>query len=109
MSGDNACPCFGCQCEPNQVTKDAIEEARNRRIEMTHDELLEEIDFLPLDGLLAWMQPALRAVVELHSPSNTGGCGDGECCGEFDEQDHCIICREDYPCPTIQAIEKELG
>ena len=30
MNGDNACPCFGCQCEPNQVTKDAIEEARNR-------------------------------------------------------------------------------
>ena len=26
----NTCPCFGCQCEPNQVTKDAIEEARNR-------------------------------------------------------------------------------
>ena len=30
VGGDNACPCFGCQCEPNQVTKDAIEEARNR-------------------------------------------------------------------------------
>ena len=30
VSGCNACPCFGCQCEPNQVTKDAIEEARNR-------------------------------------------------------------------------------
>ena len=30
VSGDNACPCFGCQLEPNQVTKDAIEEARNR-------------------------------------------------------------------------------
>jgi hypothetical protein len=30
VSGDNACPCFGCQCEPNQVTKDAIEEARNQ-------------------------------------------------------------------------------
>ena len=28
--GDNACPYLGCQCEPNQVTKDAIEEARNR-------------------------------------------------------------------------------
>jgi hypothetical protein len=27
---NEACPCFGCQCEPNQVTKDAIEEARNR-------------------------------------------------------------------------------
>ena len=32
---------------------------------MTHEELLEEINFLPLDGLHAWMQPALRAVVEL--------------------------------------------
>ena len=28
--GDTNCPCFGCQCEPNQVTKDAIEEARNQ-------------------------------------------------------------------------------
>ena len=34
------CPCFACQCEPNQVTKDAIREAR----EMTHhDELLASI------------------------------------------------------------------
>ena len=47
------CPCFACQCEPNQVTKDAIREAR----EMTHH-----------DDLLA---------------------------------------RIDYPCPTVQAIEKE--
>ena len=30
MSNDAVCPCFACQCEPNQVTKDAIEEARNR-------------------------------------------------------------------------------
>ena len=29
MSNDAVCPCFGCQCEPNQVTKDAIEEARS--------------------------------------------------------------------------------
>lgn len=69
---------------------------------MTHDELLETIDFLPLDGLHHWMQPALRAVVELHKP-------DGRCCS------HCVM-REDYevseylyPCPTIQAIEKELS
>lgn len=32
---------------------------------MTHDELLEAIDFIPLHGLCGWMQPALRAVVEL--------------------------------------------
>ena len=30
VSNDAVCPCFACQCEPNQVTKDAIEEARNR-------------------------------------------------------------------------------
>ena len=30
VTNDAVCPCFGCQCEPNQVTKDAIEEARNR-------------------------------------------------------------------------------
>lgn len=30
VSNDAVCPSFACQCEPNQVTKDAIEEARNR-------------------------------------------------------------------------------
>jgi hypothetical protein len=79
---------------------------------MGHDELLAEIDFLPLDGLHAWMQPALRAVVELHKPSNKG-C-------DWMPLNLCSICVEDpgdyqfardvdYPCPTIQAIEKELG
>lgn len=68
---------------------------------MTHDELIEAIDFLPLDGLLAWFQPALRAVVELHKPE------------PLDERgDVCLTCCPDlltlYPCPTIQAIEKEL-
>ena len=73
---------------------------------MTHDELLEAIDFLPLDGLHAWMQPALRAVVELHKPTEN-----------YHIQpmiDYCYQCQdgtpdEPYPCPTIQAIEKELG
>ena len=32
VSNDAACPCFACQCEPNQVTKDAIEEARNPKV-----------------------------------------------------------------------------
>ena len=74
--------------------------------QMTHDELLEAIDFLPLDGLHAWMQPALRAVVELHKPTEN-----------YHIQpmiDYCYQCQdgtpdEPYPCPTIQAIEKELG
>ena len=72
---------------------------------MTHDELLAEIDFLPLDGLHAWFQPALRAVVELHRPYYMGEACD--CCeGSWD----CLECSTiTYPCPTIQAIEKELG
>ena len=30
VSNDAVSPCFACQCEPNQVTKDAIEEAKNQ-------------------------------------------------------------------------------
>jgi hypothetical protein len=59
---------------------------------MTHDELLEEINFLPLDGLHAWFQPALRAVVELHNCSNK----------------YCGNCGMSSPCFTIQVITKEL-
>ena len=69
-------------------------------ITVTHEELLEVVDFLPLAGMHAWMQPALRAVVELHKPN------------EFDFCEHCWGEEEgvgiNYPCLTIQAIEKEL-
>jgi hypothetical protein len=68
---------------------------------MTHDELLAEIDFLPLDGLHKWFQPALRAVVELHKATTF----------EDDELGDMILCSKcitAYPCPTIQVIEKEL-
>lgn len=76
---------------------------------MTHDELLAYVDFLPLDGLLAWMQPALRSVVELHKPEIRYG-----------SKPFCSICYTEgqpyeqaddvyYPCPTIQAIEAELN
>ena len=77
---------------------------------MTHDELLAIID----DNFsqcgddcescrrdnAPWF--ALRAVVELHKPE------------PLDERgDVCLTCCPDllvlYPCPTIQAIEKELG
>ena len=65
---------------------------------MTHDELLEEINFLPLDGLHAWFQPALRAVVELHKPDS-----------EHSDGTFCNYCVIDYPCLTIKAIERELA
>lgn len=77
---------------------------------MTHDELLELIktneEFYD-DGVNrtpAWS--ALRAVVELHTPVFWQGIEmvcDG--CGMDIEQNY----NSEYPCPTIQAIEKELG
>jgi len=68
---------------------------------MTHEELLKKIYSMELR--YANEKPrreALRAVVELHKPYPTKRFG--------------IICKEceistDYPCPTIQAIEKELA
>jgi hypothetical protein len=46
---------------------------------------------------------ALRAVVELHRPksSHPDGWHEEIHCAQRDDQFH-------YPCPTIQAIEKEL-
>ena len=50
------------------------------------------------DGVVLY---ALKAVVELHKPY------------EYFENDgsldrNCDLCDDIYPCPTIQAIEKEL-
>jgi diacylglycerol kinase family enzyme len=60
---------------------------------MTHDELLAKIDYWFDTDNFHLHKNALRAVVELHT-------------SEFD----CLICAgADGTCPTIQAIEKELG
>jgi hypothetical protein len=96
---------------------------------MTHDELLNEIDAIISIGYAesgfseyaangTRAEKALRAVVELHKPVEyaTGAstaigtpaylptataCS---CSRAFNDYD-----RVPYPCPTIQAIEKELG
>ena len=80
---------------------------------MTHDELLARIDedekFLEqYFGAKFKGQSALRAVVELHSYF-------GRVQEDLSVKVYCIECSEDdrsisipYPCPTIQAIEKEL-
>ena len=78
---------------------------------MTHEELLTKIDYylkptIEMTGddriknsAIGFMK-ALRAVVELHKPFLT------------DYPSYCLHC-ETYgsvvPCPTIQAIEKELS
>ena len=65
---------------------------------MTHDELLAELTDIEPVYARATLYSALRAVVELHKPVE----------GKFGLS--CLKCRdyENYPCSTIQAIEKEL-
>lgn len=95
---------------------------------MTHDELLAEIDeratYL---GNEDSVYQALLAVVELHKPEfhkayasgldwyecshcNDGcwGCEEWSNCGD-DCGCKCHNIPKKYPCPTIQAIEKELS
>ena len=76
-------------------------------MERTYDELLARIDYMKFEVGDSGINEestaiqALRAVVELHEPT------------PLDERgDVCLTCCPDlltlYPCPTIQAIEKEL-
>ena len=67
---------------------------------MTHDELLAQLEGLWHDSFKAPGYQALRAVVDLHKPITHRGYED--------EGFFCNNCEFDYPCPTIQAIEKEL-
>ena len=83
---------------------------------MTHDELLAKVTWIEntatptefcevemCERNLRQLVDALRAVVELHKPQEIT-LPDGEWGA------NCIECDGyDYPCPTIQAIEKELG
>ena len=77
---------------------------------MTHDELLIEInrrlDVSYYNGDPQSMQ-ALRAVVELHKPAFAvvDGVKGAEWCYQCADQRG----YAKYPCPTIQAIEKELA
>jgi hypothetical protein len=78
---------------------------------MTHDDLLIEInrrlDVAYYNGDPQSMR-ALRAVVELHKPER----GVIESWFKWLNGTKiigCRLCEELYPCPTIQAIEKELA
>ena len=77
---------------------------------MTHDELLAKIDeegeFLVQHfDSKPRVHSALRAVVELHKPVQSYMFDEEACSHCSSEEDRSEIL---YPCPTIQAIEKEL-
>jgi len=65
---------------------------------MTHEELLAKIIDYPDTIVFAQYYRALRAVVELHKPADSRGD---------------LVCAQcpihNYPCLTIQAIEKALS
>lgn len=69
---------------------------------MTHDELLAKINVkIKCDSSEVFkLYKALLAVVELHKPTPEP---------VFVSELGCKICDSSYPCPTIQAIEKELN
>ena len=71
---------------------------------MTHDELLAKLMVIDAgeseQTRLSKTTQALRAVVELHKPTPEA---------VFVSEIECKPCDSAYPCPTIQAIEKELG
>ena len=70
---------------------------------MNHDELLAEIKSLNDScSVSSRLGNALKAVVELHKPDSTEGCN---ACEQWTNEGAYQL---PYPCPTIQAIEKEL-
>ena len=79
---------------------------------MTHEELLEKINEYSSSLGDKTRRPffnALRAVVELHKPFGWNSNNLHLCCiacADFDDGD---VVPAAYPCPTIQAIEKELA
>ena len=80
---------------------------------MTHDELLAKIDYAIEGNPYDEYTSAIRAVVELHKPvMQWSGGYDGEDNPLYAEQ--CSDCSgngftQEYPCPTIRSIEKELA
>ena len=67
---------------------------------ISHDELLADINEAIQYEEDKQVWKALRAVVELHKPTPEA---------VFVSEIECKPCDSAYPCPTIQAIEKELG
>ena len=80
---------------------------------MTHDEWISDLNkYIAVAEIAtpatAQLVKALRAVMELHKPSQKNYMGEIGCVG-CDVNSEYGTWQEGYPCPTIQAIEKELG
>lgn len=74
----------------------------------SHDELLAKIEgykeYSPVDYGQLDLINALRAMVKLHKPKPVWGSMEDAECEECSWRKH----RCQYPCPTIEAVEREL-
>ena len=68
---------------------------------MTHEELLKTLSGEEPIYVRDILYSALRAIVEMHYPWEITWAVKQPFIS-------CYSCGEEYPCPTIQAIEKEL-
>lgn len=80
---------------------------------MTHDELLAKINVKIKCGSseVFKLYRALRAVVELHKPHDKQVATTfvvSESLHHIIREPYCELDNTAFPCPTIQAIEKEL-
>ena len=66
---------------------------------MTHDELVDIAIVKDLNKLIRKQMKAIDTIFELHRPEAQ----------EHGQYEKCWNCNLLYPCPTIQAIEKELA
>jgi len=77
---------------------------------MNHDELLAKLDELDHScSVVGVTVAALRAVVAIHRPFTWNSNNPQVCCVACDSGEEGDVYPAPYPCPTIQAIEKELG
>jgi hypothetical protein len=76
---------------------------------MTHDELLKKLSSTNRRYAGSQDNAALRAVVELHKPDKKNLYDQPACRECIDFPNGFDAFPLAYPCPTIQAIEKELG
>lgn len=71
---------------------------------MTYKELSKKLEGLWHDSFKAPGYAALRAVVKLHEPRQSGPFEYCFACNGWDEED-----GTEYPCPTIEAIEEAIS
>jgi hypothetical protein len=72
---------------------------------MSHDELLDKIDFKIMVAAHTDSWNIVRVIAEMHSYKQN----ERHKKGNSGLRKRCVECGFAYPCPTIGAIEKELG